>query len=63
MQVEVEGGFHCRIILPDEKKSEADVIMWYKGAPEPSSQDANQRAAVVALHHVMGDRRYCQQLF
>lgn len=58
MQVEMEGGgFHCRVILPDSKKSEADVILWFKGNPTRTSMEAQHRASVVALHYVMGNRR------
>ncbi|CAM6128719.1 unnamed protein product [Calypogeia fissa] len=55
--VEEDGGFHCRVILPDPKKSEADVILWYRDTPTRSSQEAQHRAAVVGLHHVLGNRR------
>lgn len=55
--VEVEGGFNCRVVLPDPKKSEADVILWYNKNPAPTSQEAQHRASVMALFHVMGDRR------
>jgi hypothetical protein len=51
------GGFHCRVILPDSKKSEADVILWFKGSPTRTSMEAQHRASVVALHYVMGNRR------
>ncbi|KAG6550205.1 hypothetical protein Mapa_008165 [Marchantia paleacea] len=54
---EVEGGFHCRIVLPDPKKSEDDVILWYRDTTSRSSQEAQHRAAVKGLHHVMGNRR------
>ncbi|XP_002973866.2 DExH-box ATP-dependent RNA helicase DExH1 [Selaginella moellendorffii] len=56
MHVQNEGSFHCRVILPDAKKSELDVILWCR-ADSPSSQESHHRAAVMALHHVMGDRR------
>ncbi|XP_057836975.1 DExH-box ATP-dependent RNA helicase DExH1 isoform X1 [Cryptomeria japonica] len=55
--VEVEGGFHCRVVLPDPKKSEADVILWYNGNEAKTSQEAQHCASVMALFHVMGDRR------
>ncbi|KAL3690222.1 hypothetical protein R1sor_016531 [Riccia sorocarpa] len=54
---EVEGGFHCRVILPDPKKSEDDVILWYRDTTSRTSQEAQHRAAVRGLHHVMGNRR------
>ncbi|KAL2610391.1 hypothetical protein R1flu_028964 [Riccia fluitans] len=54
---EVAGGFHCRIILPDPKKSEDDVILWYRDTTSRTSQEAQHRAAVKGLHHVMGNRR------
>jgi len=57
LQVEVEGGFQCRVILPDDKKSEADVILWYRREPTRTSMEAQHRASVMALHHVMGNRR------
>lgn len=58
VQVEVEGGgFQCRVILPDDKKSEADVILWYRKEPTRTSMEAQHRASVMALHHVMGNRR------
>ncbi|KAH9331105.1 hypothetical protein KI387_003213, partial [Taxus chinensis] len=55
--VEVEGGFHCRVVLPDPKKSEEDVILWYNGKNAQTSQEAQHCASVMALYHVMGDRR------
>lgn len=55
--VEVEGGFHCRVVLPDPKKSEADVILWYNEKAVPTAQEAQHHASVMALYHVMGDRR------
>lgn len=59
LQVEVEGGgFHCRVILPDDKKSEADVILWYRREPTRTSMEAQHRASVMALYHIMGNRRY-----
>lgn len=52
------GGFQCRVILPDDKKSEADVILWYRREPTRTSMEAQHRASVMALHHVMGNRRW-----
>lgn len=55
--VEVMGGFHCRVVLPDPKKSEADVILWYSEKAVPTAQEAQHHASVMALYYVMGDRR------
>ena len=51
------GGFHCRVVLPDLKKSEADVILWYTEKAVPTAQEAQHHASVMALYYVMGDRR------
>eukprot|EP00897_Mesotaenium_endlicherianum_P002934 jgi/Mesen1/2669/ME000167S01818 len=48
--VEVEGGFHCRLVLPDPRDSTNDTIMWYREQAAPSSQDAHDRVAVMGLH-------------
>lgn len=60
-----EGGdtsqdpvFHARVILADPRgDATRDTILWYRGQDARTSTGAENRAAVVALHDVMGDRR------
>ncbi|GJP32741.1 hypothetical protein CLOM_g17337 [Closterium sp. NIES-68] len=52
------GGFHARVIMPDARDPAQDSILWWRGTPAaPSSLDAHNRAATMALHHVMGSTR------
>ncbi|GAQ91802.1 ATP-dependent RNA helicase A [Klebsormidium nitens] len=55
--VEAEGGmFRCRVVIPDPKDSEKDILLWWnEGAP--NSEAAQQAAAVAGLHAVAGERR------
>ncbi|CAI5986589.1 unnamed protein product [Closterium sp. NIES-64] len=58
-QVEAPGGgFHARAIIPDPRDPTQDTIVWWRGTPPaPSSLDAHNRAATMALHRVMGSTR------
>ena len=52
---ESEGSWRCRVVLPHPKRADKDTILFLKESV-PSEEDAMQRAAVVALHHLAGDR-------
>ncbi|PRW33164.1 P-loop containing nucleoside triphosphate hydrolase isoform A [Chlorella sorokiniana] len=53
-----EGGlWKCKVVLPHPKKQELDVVVFLDDAQAaPSEEEAEQRAAVAALHRVQGDR-------
>ena len=52
------GGVHCKVALPDPKKSEADVILWYIEKVISTTQEAQHHTSVMAIYYVMGDRRF-----
>eukprot|EP00850_Spirogloea_muscicola_P006660 SM000032S12044 [mRNA] locus=s32:111779:119402:- [translate_table: standard] len=57
-QIVVEGGcYHCRVVLPDAKDSKNDMVLWYRERAALTGLEAQQRAAVMGLHWVLGDRR------
>jgi fatty-acid desaturase len=45
-------GFICKVVLPDKYKPDSDVVMWMDDA-QPDKEEAQQRAAVVALARVV----------
>ena len=53
-----EGGWSCKVVLPDPKKRENDqVIFLPRDLAAPDAWEAEQRVAVVALHWLAGDRQ------
>lgn len=56
---EEEGGvsrWRCKVVLPHPKRSEDDVVLFLDRKDAASSEDqAQQRAAVVALHRIAGN--------
>eukprot|EP00899_Mesostigma_viride_P016339 jgi/Mesvir1/24706/Mv21986-RA.1 len=50
-QVEVDGGFHCRVVLHNNRDTDDDVILWCRDT-KPTSEEATQHAALLALHHL-----------
>ena len=56
---EEEGGvsrWRCKVVLPHPKRSEDDVVLFLDRKDAASSEDeAQQRAAVLALHRIAGN--------
>lgn len=51
------GLFRCKVVLPDEKKSEKDIVVWLDGKyGAADAAEAEQRGAVAALHRLEGNR-------
>ena len=47
----------CKVVLPDAKKSENDVVVFLDQTSAcECEQEAQQRAAVAALHRIAGNR-------
>jgi hypothetical protein len=50
---------HPQVVLPDPKKSEDDVVLFLDPSHSaPEGPEAEQRACVMALEAVAGDRKY-----
>eukprot|EP00958_Prasinococcus_capsulatus_P003632 scaffold331_cov349-Prasinococcus_capsulatus_cf.AAC.6 len=54
------GKYHCKVILPDKKIANHDVVCMTKNLFEPaeSSMEASQNAAVAALHRMAGNLQW-----
>lgn len=49
------GGVVCKVVLPDPKKSEKDIVVFLPDSrAAKTTEEAQQRAAVAALHRVQG---------
>lgn len=49
--------YRCKVVLPHPKNSNDDVVLFLPASLLADSEDeAMQRAAVMGLHHVAGDR-------
>ena len=49
--------WRCKVVLPDSKKKEDDVVLFLdKSDACEDEQEAQQRVAVLALHHLAGNR-------
>jgi len=49
--------WRCKVVMPDSKKKEDDVVLFLdKSDACEDEQEAQQRAAVLALHHLAGNR-------
>jgi hypothetical protein len=44
--------------MPDLKKNEVDVILWYKKIATWTSMEAQHQASILVLHHLMGNQRF-----
>ena len=54
---ESTSAWRCKVVLPDAKKKEDDVVLFLdRGDACADEQEAQQRAAVLALHHLAGNR-------
>lgn len=51
-------GWSCKVVLPDPKRNENDqVIFLPQELAAPDAWEAEQRAAVAALHFIAGNRQ------
>ena len=54
---DVREVWRCKVVLPDAKRSENDIVLFLDAKDACiSEQEAQQRAAVLALHRVAGNR-------